>query len=67
MPYRMTEAQIVAAYNKLRSDHALAVAEGRACGIEVAPFDEWTGRTKLKAVKMAEWQRRWDNDTQDLY
>jgi len=65
--YRMTAAQIVEAYNRLREEHRHAAAEGRACGIEVAPFDEWSGRTCLKAVKMAEWQRRYDNDTQDLY
>lgn len=63
----MTAAQIINAYNKLRDEHREAAAEGRACGVEVAPFDEWSGRTSLKAVKMAEWQRRYDNDTQDLY
>jgi hypothetical protein len=63
----MTTAEIIAAYERLREEHKIAAAEGRACGIEVAPFDEWSGRRNLKDEKMAEWQRRWDNDTQDLY
>lgn len=52
---------------RLLSEYREAAAEARACGHEFPSFDEWTGRTKLKDEKASEWQRRWDDDTQDLY
>ena len=63
----MTPAQIAAAYDALRADYAVFAAEARACGQEVVTFEEWTGARNLKAEKMAEWEERYANDTQDLY
>lgn len=62
-----TATDIIAAYNTLREQYAEHAAESRACGYEVAPFEEWAGQTNLKEERRAIWQERFDNDTADLY
>lgn len=42
-------------------------AEARACGYEVETFAEWRRERNPKADKHREWERRYANDTQDLY
>lgn len=63
----MNAQEIIAAYEALRAEYAEYAAEARACGYEVAPFDEWSGQSSPKAKAEARWQHHFDNDTLDLY
>ena len=46
-------------------DYKLARAEARACGYEFPTYDEWSGRTSLRAqaeARIAERRREYDRE-----
>jgi hypothetical protein len=63
----MTHAEIVAAYQALREDYAQYASEARACGYEVASFEDWSGQDSPRRRAEARWQEHYENDTLDLY
>tara|TARA_R110000823_G_C15646725_1_gene470498 strand:+ start:384 stop:584 length:201 start_codon:yes stop_codon:yes gene_type:complete len=42
-------------------------AEARACGGDVMTFDEWSGRTNVRADAESRARAIWENGDEDLY
>jgi hypothetical protein len=64
----VTNAQVVADYQRLQEEYAEYAGEAQAEGHEVMTFAEWSGTApdpKQAALEVE--QARWDDDTHDLY